>query len=74
MSRRPNPQKEVDAWNACVNVGDAVEYVDHPGASRQQFTTASAAEVLSGHTAVVWLNGKNGCVCVSHCKPLAIAA
>lgn len=71
MSRKPNPQKEVDAWNARVSIGDTVEYVDHPGAPTEKFTTASAAEALSGHTAVVWLNGKSGCVCVSHCKPVA---
>lgn len=70
-NKNDSPQKEADAWNAVVKVGDTVEYIDHPGAPAQQFTTASAAEVLSGHTAVVWLNGKSGCVCVSHCKRVA---
>lgn len=71
MSRIPNPQKEVDAWNSRVKVGDTVEYTDYPGAEPKRFTTATDAEILSGHTAVVWLNGKSGCVCVSHCKRVA---
>ncbi len=71
MSRRPDPQSEVDAWNAQVSVGDTVEYIDYPGAQPQTFKTRTAAAVLSGHTAVVWLEGKSGCVCVSHCKLIA---
>lgn len=69
MSRRPNPQKEVDAWNARVKVGDTVEYSEVIGLTEPQtFKTQTPAEVLSGHTAVVWLEGKRGCVCISHCK------
>ncbi len=71
MNRRPNPQKEVDAWNARVKVGDIVEYAEVRGETTNQYKTASAAEVLSGHAAVVWLHGKSGCVCVSHCNPVA---
>lgn len=70
MSRLVNQQKQADAWNAKVQVGDTVEYVDYPGAPAQRFTTATSAEVLNGHTAVVWLRGKSGCVCVSHCTPV----
>ena len=33
-------------------------------------TTRSHAEVLSGHTAVVWITGCVGCVCLSHVEPL----
>ena len=34
----------------------------------QLFTTRTGASVLSGHTCVVWLNGKSGCVTVDACK------
>ena len=68
MKRRKNPEKEVAAWNAKVGVGDTVEYRDYPEAEPQTFTTRTPAEVLSGHTAVVWLNGKSGCVCVDACR------
>ena len=68
--KRPNPQAEADAFNANFAVGDTIEYTDYPGATAQRFTTRTAAEVLSGHTSVVWLNGKSGCVCTSDCKEL----
>ena len=72
MNRRPNPQKEVDAWNARVKVGDTISYVEVKGLTEPQtFKTKSEAEVLSGHTAVVWLEGKRGCVAVDHCTPVA---
>lgn len=71
MSNLAKQQKLADAWNAMVEVGDTVEYVDHPGAPVETFATATSAEVLSGHTAVVWLVGKRGCVSVDHCRPVA---
>ena len=74
MKRRKNPEKEVAAWNAKVGVGDTVEYRGYPEAEPQIFTTRTAAEVLSGHTAVVWLNGKSGCVCVDACRKVATRA
>lgn len=71
MKRRPDPQKAVSDWNARVNVGAAVEYSEVIGmGTPQKFTTATPAQVLSGHTAVVWLNGKSGCVALAHCTPV----
>lgn len=68
MPRKSNPQNEVDAWNAKVKVGDTVSYAEVIGLTEsKQYKTATAAEVLSGHTAVVWLEGKRGCVAISHC-------
>jgi hypothetical protein len=73
--KRPNPQKEVDSFNARVNVGDSVEYSEVIGMGTPvAYRTRTAAEVLSGHSAVVWLEGKSGCVCVSHCKPVSQGA
>jgi hypothetical protein len=67
----PTPEAEVQAWNANVAVGDEVDYVSYPGAAAQRYRTSTRAEVLSGHTAVVWLSGKSGCVCCSHCTPVS---
>lgn len=74
LKRRKNPEKEVAAWNAKVGVGDTVEYRGYPEAKPQTFTTRTPAEVLSGHTAVVWLNGKSGCVCVDACRKIVARA
>lgn len=68
MKRKSNPQQKADEWNEKVGVGETVEYRDYPGAEPQRFTTRTRAEVLSGHTAVVWLEGKAGCVCVDACR------
>ena len=63
-------QREVDEWNALVAVGDFVEYREVMGIGPvERLKTRTKAMILSGHTAVVWLEGKRGCVCASHCKP-----
>lgn len=75
--RRPPSKREIEAavraWNAAVHVGDTVLYHSHPDADPQRFTTATCAYVLSGHTAVVDLEGKSGCVAIAACKLLAAA-
>lgn len=74
MSREIQSQKrlqaEVDTFNSKVPVGSAVDYFEIEGAPVQRFKTRTEAQILSGHTAVVWLEGKSGCVCVSHCIPV----
>ncbi len=67
MTRRTPDQQVVD-WNNAWNVGQEVEYRSHPGADPQRFKTRSFAQVLSGHTAVVWLEGKSGCVTLDACR------
>jgi hypothetical protein len=57
-----NPSIGVAAWNTAVSVGQWVDYRSDPYAEPQRFKTRCRAEVLSGHTAVVWLEGKSGCV------------
>jgi hypothetical protein len=63
-------RREVEHFNAAFKVGGPVAYqevlADH--CPVQVFTTRSEATILSGHSAVVWLNGKSGCVLVSHCR------
>lgn len=73
MKQQNSPEKEAVAWNEKVCVGDTVEYREYPEAEPQTFTTRTRAEVLSGHTAVVWLIGKRGCVCVEACRPVVDA-
>jgi len=68
--KRPNPQKEADLFNARFEVGSAVEYREVKDGAGKLYVTRTPAEVLSGHTAVVWLEGKSGCVAVSHCLPV----
>ena len=69
--KRQDPQKEVDSFNARVSVGDAIEYSEVIGLGTPVvYRTRTEASILSGHTAVVWLEGKSGCVCISHCAPV----
>lgn len=66
-------QAEVDRFNAAVEVGNLVDYFEYEGAPLKRHQTRTPAQILSGHTAVVWLAGKSGCVCVSHCVPVPAA-
>lgn len=65
-------EQEVAAFNRRFNVGDPVDYyeivddIERTGKSKR-YVTRTPAQILSGHTAVVWLEGKSGCVCCSHC-------
>ena len=68
---RPAAKPEFDMGKA--KLGDLVEYRSYPEASPQTFKTRTEAQVLSGHTAVVWLEGKSGCVCCDACRPVAAA-
>lgn len=66
--RVANPQADADRFNARVQVGDAVDYSEVIGLDQpKRYLTRSPASVLGDHTAVVWLEGKTGCVCISHC-------
>lgn len=77
VERRESPAKrlaklerEVAGFNSVIKVGDAVAYRevmddDHPW---QIFTTQTEAQILSGHSAVVWMKGFSGCVLVSHVR------
>ena len=63
-------EKQVTDWNRDVPVGTKVKY--HPVIGEkfdfQFFDTATQAYVLSGHTAVVHLAGKSGCVALDACE------
>lgn len=63
-NRRPKTpaqlKAECDAWNAKHPIGTPVT-VRLDNGDRCITTTRSAAEVLSGHSAVIWINGISGC-------------
>jgi hypothetical protein len=60
-------QKIVDAFNAKNPVGTPVRYwtglKEGPG---KESKTRSRAEILSGHTPVVWVENESGCICLTH--------
>jgi hypothetical protein len=75
MRERKSPaqlQRDCAIFNKAFPVGSEVLYEEVIGVTgEKRYTTRSYASILSGHTAVVWLEGKSGCVCIDHCKPAA---
>lgn len=69
--KKPNVAKlqaQVDAWNAAHPVGAAVTVrTDTKGTIATK--TRSAAQVLSGHSAVIWLDGITGCYELDRVRP-----
>ena len=67
MRNQPNQQKLVDTWNRDCPVGTPVRYWTgvREGEGKQS-KTRSAAKLLGGHMAVVWIEGVSGCVALSH--------
>lgn len=62
-------QAAVDSWNANNAVGCGVSYRNDKG-DLTVTTTRTEASILSGHTAVIWLNGVAGCVLLDRVKPV----
>ncbi|MFH8805189.1 hypothetical protein ACH4F6_37565 [Streptomyces sp. NPDC017936] len=67
----PTPAEHVEAWNAHHSIGRAVRYWTgfREGAGIKG-RTRSAATVLGGHTAVVWVTGHDACIALTHVKPI----
>lgn len=66
--RPPTPkqqQKLCDTWNSNHPVGTKVTVRLDSGETKQT-TTTSKAQLLSGHTAVICLDGVSGCYCLTH--------
>lgn len=65
-------QKQCDRWNAKNPVGTLVSYEEIVGEGEtHRGASTTEAQVLGGHTAVIWLEGKSGCVCLEHCSKAA---
>jgi len=64
VSRRPPTaaqlQAACDKFNAAHHVGATVT-VQLDGGEVRETVTTSEAQVLSGHSAVIWLKGISGC-------------
>jgi hypothetical protein len=69
--RKVDPRAQVDSWNRYYPTGTEVEYRLHHAAMPKLTTTTTEAQLLGGHTAVVWVKGVSGCVAISHCTPVA---
>lgn len=72
--KKPNLKKlqaECDAFNAKCPVGSRVsvklDFIDEPRIT----VTTSEAQVLSGHSAVIWLAGVSGCYLLDRVTPVA---
>lgn len=62
-----NLQAKCDAWNAAHPVGTEVS-VRKDGGEIMLTKTRSAAEVMGGHSAVIWLDNVRGCYLLDRIK------
>lgn len=77
--QQPDPaqlQRRCDTFNAAHPIGTRVRYFHVIGERKNSkvYKTRTIAQVLSGHTAVIWLEGKPGCVCLDAIEVLPAAA
>lgn len=76
MSRAPvqksaaDLQQQVDDFNARYRIGQAVTVRKDDGEGLAT-VTRSQAQVLSGHSAVIWLEGISGCYLLDRIIPMA---
>lgn len=65
-----SPDALAYGWNQRFPVGTAVRYWTglREGIGKLS-KTRSEAQVLGGHTAVVWIENQVGCVALSHVEP-----
>jgi hypothetical protein len=59
-ARAEKQQRKCDAWNDSNPIGTSV-VVRMDSEENRETVTRSVAQVLSGHTAVIWLGGISGC-------------
>ncbi|MET9339252.1 hypothetical protein [Nonomuraea sp. NPDC003804] len=61
----------VEQWNKTVPVGTPVRYwTGYREGDGKQSRTRTDAQMLGGHTAVVWMDGEPSCVALTHVEPL----
>lgn len=74
-----DPQTAADTWNSRYPIGTPVTAYpgvrpeDDPNGERLNTRTRSEAQVLEGHTAVVWVDGHSACVSLTHVDPVLSA-
>lgn len=65
-------QQQCDKWNVANQVGTTVSFEELVGRGETfRGKSASEAQVMGGHSAVIWLEGKSGCVDLGHCTAVA---
>jgi len=72
MKKRPSLKEQknsIEVWNRHVSVGQYVHVRRDSGEVEQRKTT-SEAQLLGGHTAVVWLDGIAGAYALDRCTPI----
>lgn len=67
-NQKQEAEEAARMWNEAHAVGIRVTYRDDHGALHGT-RTRSRAQVLSGHTAVVWLERRAGCVALDRVRP-----
>lgn len=65
-------QKQCDDFNSRYPIGQSVS-VRKDGGDGVLTTTRSEAQVLSGHSAVIWLVGISGCYLLNRVTPVDIS-
>lgn len=74
MISKSSPTKQralVEEWNAANPIGTKVRYwTGVIEGSGKKSTTRTTAQMLSEHTAVVWVEGCAGCISLSHVEPV----
>lgn len=73
--KRPNLaqlEKQCAIWNAAYPIGTTVsfEFIRGEGETYRG-KSKTEAQVMGGHTAVIWLEGKSGCLNLDHCTAVA---
>jgi len=73
VKRRQGEEQAVAAWNKQHLIGTPVRYWT---GFREGNGTASAtrtqAQMLGGHTAVVWVDGESSCIALTHVEPAQV--
>lgn len=64
MLKEEKLKMEVERFNQAFEVGEVVLYANDFG-EKCPYPLKHPAQILSGHTAVCWLEGKTGCVMTS---------
>ncbi len=66
---RPDPHKVVKDWNAAHSIGTIVRVI-LDDESTLDTVTVSVADVLGGHTPVIWVSGIRGAYLLSRVTPI----
>lgn len=72
-------QHATGQWNARYPIGTPVTAYpgarpeDDPTGERLTTRTRSEAQILGGHTAVVWVDGHGACIALTHVDPVQVA-